>query len=128
MAGKSKATAPHFYLQAEIEEAKGLARDLRNVATHGSDDTLLNLGYPPDQKRVLRAGHERTGHELSLAEAAVAFPVIVTAVHAAARRVASQGIESGWDDDVFRGNFAPLKPAEFVIIKIAQLAGQTQTS
>jgi hypothetical protein len=99
------------YLQAEIEEAKGLARDLRNVATHGSDDTLLNLGYPPDQKRVLRAGHERTGHELSLAEAAVAFPVIVTAVHAAARRVASQGIESGWDDDVFRGNFAPLKPA-----------------
>lgn len=24
--------------------------------------------------------------------------------------------------------FAPLKPAEFVIIKIAQLAGQTQTA
>lgn len=96
------------YLQGEIEEAKALARDLRNVATHGSDDTLLNLGYPPDQTRVLRGGHRRTGHELSVAEAAVAFPVIATAVHLAARRVTFQGIESGWDSDVFRDNFAPL--------------------
>jgi len=96
------------YLQGEIEEAKVLARDLRNVATHGSDDILLNLGYPPEQTRVLRGGRKRTGHELSVAEAAVAFPVLATAVHSAARRVAFQGIESGWDENVFRDNFAPL--------------------
>jgi hypothetical protein len=96
-----------IYLQDEIEEAKGLARDLRNIATHGSDDTLLNLGYPPDQVRPLRGASQRTGHELSLAEAAIVFPVIATAVRRAARLVALQGIESNWDDRVFRENFTP---------------------
>jgi hypothetical protein len=95
-----------IYLQEEIEEAKDLARDLRNIATHGSDDTLLNLGYPPDQVRPLRGAARRTGHELSLAEAAISLPVIATAVRRSARLVALQGIESDWDDRVFRENFA----------------------
>lgn len=93
------------YMQEEIEEAKTLVRDLRNVATHGSDDTLVNLGYPPEQLRKLMGNRERTGQELSLAEAAAAFPVMATAAHMAARRIASQGVKSDWDDDVFRANF-----------------------
>lgn len=93
------------YSREEIEDAKGLARDLRNVATHGSDDTLLNLGYPADQLRRLPGNRERTGHELSLANAATVFPLISTAARSVAKRVAMQGIETGWDDDAFRENF-----------------------
>jgi hypothetical protein len=93
------------YLQGEIEEAKALARNLRNIATHGSDDTLINLGYPPELVRALSDGRERIGGELGLAQAAAVLPIISTAVRLTARRVALQGIESGWDDEKFRANF-----------------------
>jgi hypothetical protein len=42
---------------------------------------------------------------LSLAQTAAIYPVIATAVKLAARRVAQQGIETGWDDAAFRENF-----------------------
>lgn len=96
------------YSQKDIKDAKALTRDLRNIATHGSDDVLLNLGYPPEQIRKFRGGRERTGAELSLAEAATSFPVLATAAHLAARRIASQGVESHWDDEVFLANFGPM--------------------
>jgi hypothetical protein len=98
------------YSQKEIKEAKSLARDLRNVATHGSDDTLVNLGYPPEQIRKLSGGRERRGHELSVAQAASIFPVIATAVRLTAKRVALQGIETGWDDEAYRENFCTDDP------------------
>jgi hypothetical protein len=47
------------------------------------------------------------GHELSVAQAASVFPVIATAVRLAAKRVALQGIETGWDDEAYRENFGP---------------------
>jgi hypothetical protein len=93
------------YSQKDIKDAKVLVRDLRNIATHGSDDVLLNLGYPPEQIRKFRGGRERTGVELSLAEAATSFPVLATAAHLAARRIASQGVKSDWDDGLFLANF-----------------------
>lgn len=93
------------YSEKEIEEAKSLVRDLRNVSIHGSDDTLVNLGYPPELVRLLPGRRKRSGEELSLAQTAAIYPVIATAVKLAARRVAQQGIETGWDDAVFRENF-----------------------
>jgi hypothetical protein len=94
------------YLQGEIEDAKKLARDLRNITAHGSDDTLVNLGYPPELIRTLPDNRHRQGEELALAQAAAAFPIVSTAVRLAALQIAQEGIESGWDDDVFRANFA----------------------
>ena len=93
------------YSAQEIEEAKSLVRDLRNVTVHGSDDILVNLGYPPEMIRLLPGIRKRSGEELSLAQTAAIYPVIATAVKLAARRVAQQGIETGWDDAAFRGSF-----------------------
>lgn len=93
------------YSKREVEEAKVLAEDLRNVATHGSDDILVNLGYPPELIRQLPRRRKRSGEDLSLAQTAAMYPIISTAVRLAARRVARQGIESGWDDAVFRAMF-----------------------
>lgn len=100
------------YSGKEIEEAKSLARDLRNLTMHGSDDTLVNLGYPPELIRKLSRprkgddeGRSRSGEELSLAQTAAIYPVIATAVRLAASRVVQQGIDSGWNDAVFRSNF-----------------------
>jgi hypothetical protein len=93
------------YLPSEIRQAKTLVRDLRNIAAHGSDDVLLNLGYPAGQRRRLR-GKTRAGHELALAQAAAAYPILAMAAQLVARRIALEGIESGWSDDRFRENFA----------------------
>jgi hypothetical protein len=94
------------YSAQEITDAKSLTRDLRNVATHGSDDTLVNLGYPPELIRLLPGHRHRSGEELSLTQTASVLPVIATAAQIAAKRVALQGIESGWNDDTFRANFS----------------------
>lgn len=119
--GRWDALSDHFrvwdeirgsYSGKEIEEAKSLARDLRNMTAHGSDDTLVNLGYPPELIRKLSGlrqpngeARTRSGEELSLARTAAIYPVIATAVGLAASRVAQQSIESGWDDVVFGSNF-----------------------
>jgi len=46
------------YGQRELKEAKQLAHDLRNITQHGSDDILVNLGYPGrDHVIVLSSDH-----------------------------------------------------------------------
>jgi hypothetical protein len=93
------------YLQDEIEDAKQLARDLRNITLHGSDDTLVNLGYPPELIRELPNERQLLGEQLDLAQAASVYPIVSTAVRLAALRLAHEAIESGWSDDAFRSNF-----------------------
>jgi hypothetical protein len=90
------------YQQHEIEEAKGLANDLRNIAAHGSDDVLVNLGYPASAVRVLPGGRRRSGAELGLARAAAAEPVLRHAVRDATHRLAIEAIANEWDDNWFR--------------------------
>lgn len=53
------------YTSRELNEAKRLSRDLRNIAAHGSDQVLLNLGYPRDLARPLKDGRIRSGQELA---------------------------------------------------------------
>lgn len=49
------------YGQRELKEAKQLARDLRNITQHRSDDILVNLGYPPEAIRPMQDGRSLTG-------------------------------------------------------------------
>lgn len=93
------------YGQRELEDVKQLARDLRNITQHGSDDILVNLGYPPEAIRPLQGGRTITGEQLGLAHAAAALPVLRHAVREVVRRLAKDGIENGWDDARFRSQF-----------------------
>ena len=93
------------YGQRELEEAKQLARDLRNISQHGSDDILVNLGYPPEAIRPMQDGRSLTGEQLGLARAAASYPVLHRAVREVVRRVALDGITNGWDDKRFRQQF-----------------------
>ncbi len=52
------------YGQGEMKEAKRLARDLRNITQHGSDDILVNLGYPPEAIRPMKDGHSLASEQL----------------------------------------------------------------
>ena len=97
-----------FYGQRDSKEAKRFARDLRNIAQHGSDDILVNLGYPPEAIRPMQDGRALTGEQLGLARAAAAYPVLHHAVREVVSRLARDGIADGWNDERFRRQFEPL--------------------
>lgn len=93
------------YGQRELEDAKRLAQDLRNIAQHGADDILVNLGYPPEAIRPTQGGRSLTGEQLGLARAAAAHPVLHRAVREVVSTLALDGITDGWDDERFRHQF-----------------------
>jgi hypothetical protein len=95
-----------IYGGRELRDAQRLARDLRNITQHGSDDILVNLGYPPEAVRPLKDGRRLTGEQLGLAQAAATVPVLRHAVREVVSRLATDGVENGWDDDRFRDYFA----------------------
>lgn len=100
-------TMSGVYGQRELKDAKQLARDLRNITQHGSDDILVNLGYPPEAIRPMQDGRSLTGEQLGLARAAASYPVLHRAVREVVSRLAHQGITDGWNDEHFRQQFEP---------------------
>jgi hypothetical protein len=90
---------------AEIDQAKELARDLRNIATHGGDSVLINLGYPREEVRRLLHRPSRTGAELSIARVDKTLPMIRFAVRSVMERLVKDLIERDWDVNYFRQQF-----------------------
>ena len=95
------------YTQREINDARKLAKHLRDIAAHGSDTVLVNLGYPPTLIRTLPREIERTGDELALARAAATEPILRYAVRKVALHLAQRGLHDGWDDTWFTSQLAP---------------------
>jgi hypothetical protein len=95
----------HHYSQMELKEAKRLASDIRNITAHGSDDVLVNLGYPPEATRPMPRGRTLTGEQLALARAAAVLPILGIAVRRVVEKVAAEGAEHGWSDDWFTDLF-----------------------
>jgi hypothetical protein len=52
--------------QEAIDHARQMLHDVRNLAAHGSDAALINLGYPAEETRSFRR-HDVPGTELALA-------------------------------------------------------------
>lgn len=102
----------HHYSQLELKEAKRLASDIRNITAHGSDDVLINLGYPPEATRPMPRGRTLTGEQLALARAAAILPILGVAVRGVIEKVAEEGAEHGWDDDWFTGLFEATAPEQ----------------
>ncbi len=95
----------HHYSQLELKEAKLLASDIRNITAHGSDDVLVNLGYPPEATRPMPRGRTLTGERLALARAAAVLPILRVAVRTVIEKVAEEGAEHAWSDDWFTDLF-----------------------
>jgi hypothetical protein len=98
----------NVYRSEELEQAQQLGRDLRNITQHGSDDVLVNLGYPKGAKRQVHSKRELSGDRLGLARASFTLPVLRHDVRTVARHLALDGIENGWADDRFAGFFHPV--------------------
>jgi hypothetical protein len=97
----------NVYRAEELDQAQQLGRDLRNITQHGSDDVLVNLGYPKGARREVQGKRELTGEQLSLARASFTVPVLRHGVRAVAHQLADDGIQNGWSDERFAGFFDP---------------------
>jgi hypothetical protein len=98
-----------FYEQKELEELKDLTQDLRNITAHGSDDVLVNLGYPEASIRPMMGDRELTGQQLAVARAAAAKPVLRHAVREVTARLAREVVDRDFDDDWYRSDVLGLR-------------------
>jgi hypothetical protein len=80
-------------------------RDVRNIAVHGSDAVLVNLGYPADAVRTMRGRRTVSGSELALAVIDSAWQPLGYAVPHVVRHLWLQAVDSGFDDVAFEANF-----------------------
>jgi hypothetical protein len=95
------------YQQDELKDAAALARDIRNIAAHGSDSVLVNLDYPPSASRQFRGGREVAGRDLALARGLSAKAILLFAVRSVAEHLSEELVKRDFDDDWFRAQLLP---------------------
>lgn len=97
--------AQRGYNHEEIDEALALVESLRHLATHRSEDVLVNLNYPEQLKTQLKT-ETLDADKLALALVAADWPVLLATVRVAARRLAKGAIKNGWSESWFNRRFA----------------------
>lgn len=80
-------------------------RDVRNIAAHGSDAVLVNLGYPADEVRTMRGKRTVSGSDLALAVIDSAWQPLAYAVPHVVRHLWQEALAHEFDDERFEQNF-----------------------
>jgi hypothetical protein len=80
-------------------------RDVRNIATHGSDAVVVNLGYPAAVLRTMRGARQVEGSDLALAVIDSAWGPLAYAAGQVVRHLWADALDSRFDDEAFDRNF-----------------------
>lgn len=105
--GLSRRFAVHEILQARgysedlIDRAEVRLKDARNIATHGADAVLIDLGFPEGAKRALRHGPPARGEDLGFVALSADLTVLIFAVRHVLDNMLRRVDEADWDDAVF---------------------------
>jgi hypothetical protein len=89
-----------------IGAARQTLHDVRNLAAHGSDAVLINLGFPASRTRTFRRG-EVAGIQLGLASLHAALRPSLWLLREALLYSWSRADAAGFSDDAFETLFAP---------------------
>jgi len=94
------------YSAQRIQQAHARIRDARNIATHGSDSVLVNLGYPAEATRTVRGPREVPGADLALAVIRADWGPLLFAARAVTTelwcRAQAENFDDGWFEDHFQ--------------------------
>jgi hypothetical protein len=86
--------------EQRLRDAIGRMRRARNIATHGADASLLDLGYPVGVQRPMR--HELAmGHELATGALLSDLEVLIHLLGRTLAAVFEVQSANSWDDSVF---------------------------
>lgn len=88
----------------QISEALERIVKARNIATHGSDAVLLDVGYPADAVRKLRFG-EALGTELAAGSIQSDLPALVHVVGRTLDSTIRELAADGWEDKAYMSYF-----------------------
>lgn len=80
-------------------------RQARNVATHGADAVLLDLGYPEGEERILKGEQRVSGEELSSAALDAGLGALIYVVQRVLAGALEHMDEHDWDDEEFERLF-----------------------
>jgi hypothetical protein len=98
-------SAGQHVTKARVRALHARLRDVRNIATHGADAVLVNLGYPAGDVRTMRGPRQVQGSELALAVIDSAWGPLAYAVGQVVRHLWHEALDSGFDDETFERNF-----------------------
>jgi hypothetical protein len=96
---------PRGYAQDEITEAQRRLKPARNVAAHGSDAVLLDLGYPEEAERRLRYATVG-GEELAFSGLSADLTPLISVLRRVVQALLVRMRDLAWDDDEFERQFA----------------------
>lgn len=98
--------ASRGYSHQELEELQKRLKYARNVATHGSDAALLDLGYPEQEKRQVTKTKIVPGTDFAFSLLAADLAPLQFALGLVLREVLRVVRESAWDDNAFEAQFS----------------------
>jgi hypothetical protein len=93
------------YAPEDIADLHQRLRFARNVATHGADAVLLDLGYPEDAERRVARRKNASGTDFAFAALAADLEPLRSAVRHVVRELFALMRASNWDDDEFEAQF-----------------------
>jgi hypothetical protein len=105
--GAQKRMRARGYTEAEIERAEQRLKDARNIATHGSDAALIDLGYPKGQQRALKFGGPMPSADLGFAALSADLTLLIAEVQHVLDQLLTHMSQHQWDDQEFERQFKP---------------------
>jgi hypothetical protein len=102
--------AEEGYAREDLDEAERRLTDIRNIAAHGSDAALVNLGYPAGRTRTFMGKRQRRGHELALAVLFSELQPMQWAVRQVLCRLTRELAAAGFNDDLFERRMSGSTP------------------
>jgi hypothetical protein len=95
------------YTEEAIANAEKRLKTARNIATHGADAALIDLGFPEGAERALRYGKPAAGDDLGFSALSADLTIMIYAVQHVLDNLLRHMNEHGWNDDEFEKQFAP---------------------
>jgi hypothetical protein len=93
------------YTAEEVSGAEERLKTARNIATHGSDAVLIDLGFPEGEQRALRYGPPAAAEDLGFPALSADLTIMIFAVQHVLSRLLPHMKEHDWDEEEFQLQF-----------------------
>jgi hypothetical protein len=94
------------YSEEGIARAETRLKNARNIATHGADAALIDLGFPEGAERALRFGDPVPGEDLGFAALSADLTILIFGVQHVLAGLLRHQRDASWDDKEFEHQFA----------------------
>jgi hypothetical protein len=94
------------YSKGDISAIQGRLKTARDVATHGADAVLIDLGYPVGATRPLTGQRTAAGEDLAFSSLHADLSPLIYAVRWVLQMLFEITRAAGWDNNAFEAEFA----------------------